>query len=97
MEFEWNVEDPFRQFPVRNIRQINAQMFFHQESPNNYRKIYKPVHGRFRGMVICVWYCNLGQVFPIPNPIVVEVAILNKKRKKLFSKLNQRQNPTRYG
>ena len=39
MEFEWNVVDPFRQFAVRNIRQIHAPLFSHQETPNNYWKI----------------------------------------------------------
>ncbi len=53
----------------------------------------KPVHGRFRGMVICVWYCNLGQVCPIPNPILVEVAILNKKRKKVIQQTKSTSKP----
>ena len=85
-EFEWKVVNlPFLQHAVTNIQQINSPAFFHEEAPNKIWTMSLLDQGNY--ISIRMWYCCMDQVVSLPYPLLAEISLLNKKRKKVIQNI----------
>ena len=86
LDFEWKVVNlPFLQHAVTNSQQINSPEFFHEEAP---KKIWTmSLFDEASYISLKMWYCCMDKVVFLPHPLLAEISLLNKKRKKVIQSI----------